>query len=249
MSLSPDVLAKATPTRLICRSGRWVLELTRLEAVDRDVFQPRLTRLEGADSILAALRRSDDGQHLVAGAAHIMRSPRIDEDRAFEVSEGDWIPSADSSLPTRRDQQADSDAVDAGLVLAEVRAELAVLRASHARLRDRVIALEAAQSGAAPPNARPPRGSRARRRSEPPPALSASEAAPEAHGDRPEFAATQASPGLAAGLGLPPLPSAVAVPPAPVHQSFEQLAKAVMGEQPLAPLGLPTLASLGECLT
>jgi hypothetical protein len=249
MSLSTDVLSRATPTRLICRGGRWVLELTRLEAVDRDVFQPRLTRLEGTDSILAALRRSDDGQHLVTGAAQIMRSPRVDEDRAFEVSEGDWIPSADSTLPTRREQQAESDAVDTGLVLAEVRAELAVLRASHARLRDRVIALEAAQSGAAQPNARPPRGSRARRRSEPPPALSPGEAATEPLGDHPGFAATQASPGLAAGSGLPQLPIAAPVQPAPAHQSFEQLAKAMAGEQPLPVLALPTLASLGECLT
>ena len=224
-----------------------MLELTRLEAVDRDVFQPRLTRLEGTDSILAALRRSDDGQHLVTGAAQIMRSPRADEDRAFEVSEGDWVPSADSTLPTRREQQAESDAVDTGLVLAEVRAELAVLRASHARLRDRVIALEAAQSGAAQPNARPLRGSRARRRSEPPPALAPDEAATEALGDGPGFAATQASPGLAAGLGLPQLPVA-ASPQAPAHQSFEELAKAVAGEQPLPVLALPTLASLSECL-
>src|SRR5690349_20866940 len=95
MSLSTDVLSRATPTRLICRGGRWVLELTRLEAVDRDVFQPRLQRLEGPDSILAVLRRSDDGQHLASGAAQIMRGPRHDEDRAFEATDGDWVPSAD----------------------------------------------------------------------------------------------------------------------------------------------------------
>ena len=94
MSLSTDVLSKATPTRLVCRAGRWVLELTRLEAVDRDVFQPRLSRLEGADTILAMLRRSEDGQLLASGAAQIMRSPRSDEDRAFEVNDGDGVPSA-----------------------------------------------------------------------------------------------------------------------------------------------------------
>jgi hypothetical protein len=246
MSLSTDVLSRATPTRLICRGGRWVLELTRLEAVDRDVFQPRLTRLEGADSILAALRRSDDGQQLVTGAAQIMRSPRADEDRAFEASEGDWIPSADSSLPSRREQQAETDALDAGLVLAEVRAELAVLRASHARLRERVIALEAAQSGAAPApgNVRPPRGSRAqRRRSEPPPAMSPAEVGEQLLHDNPGFAATQASPGLAALAA-----AGATAQPLPQHQSFEELAKAMAGDQPLSLLTLPTLASLSECL-
>src|SRR5258706_12318892 len=99
MRLSTDVLSRATPTRLICRGGRWLLELTRLEAVDRDVFQPRTTRLEGTESILAALRRSDDGQHLLTGAAQLMRSPRGGEDRGFAANEGDWIPSAAASLP------------------------------------------------------------------------------------------------------------------------------------------------------
>src|SRR4051812_32248543 len=251
MSPSTDVLSRATPTRLICRAGRWVLELTRLEAVDRDVFQPRLTRLEGADSILAALRRSDDGQQLVSGAAQIMRGPRADEDRAFEVSDGDWIPSADSSLPSRREQEAETDALDASLVLAEVRAELAVLRASHARLRERVIALEAAQSGAAPLNVRPPRGSRAqRRRSEPPPPLAADEVGAELLPDNPGFAATQASPGLAALASPQATPAATAapLPAAPAHQSFEELAKAVAGEMPPPVLALPTLSSLNECL-
>jgi len=253
MSPSTDVLSRATPTRLICRAGRWVLELTRLEAVDRDVFQPRLTRLEGPDSILAALRRSDEGQHLVTAAAQLMRSPRAEEDRAFEVSEGDWVPSADSALPTRREQQAESDAVDTSLVLAEVRAELAVLRASHARLRDRVIALEAAQSGMAP-NARLPRGSRGpRRRSEPPPALSPVGVGADAFNNNPGFAATQASPGLAAAAVVPAVrPGAAAgagAQPVAAHQSFEELAKSLAGEQPLPLLALPTLASLADCMS
>src|SRR6185369_8748345 len=152
MSLPTDVLSKATPTRLVCRSGRWTLELTKLEAVDRDVFQPRLTRLEGSESILAALRRSDEGQHLLAGATQLMRGPRSDDDRAFEVSEGDWVPSADASLPTRAQSVREAGVSDAVRAVTELRAELAVLRASHARLRDRVIALEAAQTGVAQPN-------------------------------------------------------------------------------------------------
>src|SRR5258706_8632059 len=106
MSPSTDVLSRATPTRLICRAGRWVLELTRLEAVDRDVFQPRLSRLEGVEAILAALRRSDEGQQLATGAAQLMRGPRGDEDRAFELSDGDWIASADSTLATRQQHHA-----------------------------------------------------------------------------------------------------------------------------------------------
>lgn len=249
MSLSTDVLSRATPTRLICRGGRWMLELTRLEAVDRDVFQPRLTRLEGSESILAALRRSDEGQHLVSGAAQIMRSPRLDEDRAFEVNEGDWVPSSDASLPGgRAPASAENDVADTARALAELRAELVVLRASHARLRDRVIDLEAALSGGVPANARP-RGSRgaARRRSEPPPGFAPAPPANEPLANPAAFAATQASPGLSQSApAATPAPAPVAAD-APIP-TFEELAKAVTGEPARPPLSLPALPTLLECL-
>lgn len=257
MSLSTDVLARATPTRLICRAGRWTLELTRLEAVDRDVFQPRLTRLEGSESILAALRRSEEGQHLASGAAQLMRA-RGDDDRAFEVSEGDWVPSADTSAP-QRDKSRDPEATDLALTLAELRAELAVLRASHARLRERVMVLEAAQSGL--PHARSPRGSRAqRRRSEPPPPfLEAAVVPQDSLANNPGFAATQASPGLAAGAVAPsPRPAAAVAAPAkpptptaevrPLPPSIEDMARALVGEQAPPALSAPTLPAIAECL-
>jgi hypothetical protein len=268
MSLSTDVLAKATPTRLVCRGGRWVLELTRLEAVDRDVFQPRLTRLEGPDSILALLRRSEEGQLLASGAAQIMRGPRTDEDRAFEVNEGDWVPSSDAGFSNRShsssQRHADSgvEASELVSVVAELRAELAVLRASHARLRDRVIALEANQSGIAQPSLRGagPRGSRSRRRSEPPPGFASAEAEVEPLAPAAAFAATQASP-AAPAVGAPreaqkpvaPAPREPAAkgpeePEGAAHQSFEELAKAMVGEQPLPALSLPALLSLEECI-
>ena len=255
MSLSTDVLSRATPTRLICRSGRWSLELTRLEAVDRDVFQPRLTRLEGLESILAALRRSEDGQHLVTGAAQLMRSPRTDEDRAFEVSEGDWVPSADGGPAPRMPQSTENEAADTARALSELRAELAVLRASHSRLRDRVIALEAVQSGSPAPNARAPRGSRSQRRRSEPPGFSPAEAEEQAFANNPGFAATQASPALAPLAPAPPAtaggtPAPVAPPDAGVAPalSFDELARAVAGDQPLPVLALPTLQSVNECL-
>lgn len=256
MSLSTDVLARATPTRLVCRSGRWTLELTRLEAVDRDVFQPRLTRLEGSESILAALRRSEEGQHLATAAAQLMRGPRGEDDRAFEVEGGDWVPSADIG-PSPRDRVREPEEADMGRALAELRAELAVLRASHARLRERVMVLEAAQSGLPPANAPKPRGSRAqRRRSEPPAGFAEAAVAPEALANSPAFAATQASPGLPGPLpGAPPAAPAAAPPaaaearPAPPPPSIEDMAKALVGEQLPAVLSLPTTAAIAECLT
>lgn len=250
MGLTVDALAKATPTRLICRGGRWVLELTRLEAVDRDVFQPRLTRLEGAESILAALRRSEEGQGLVGAAAQLMRSPRPDEDRVFDVAEGDFVPSTDPvALERVASRKSEGELSDLASTVAELRAELMVLRASHSRLRDRVVALEAAQSGLPQPGVRPPRGSRARRRSEPPsPQLPvepmAPEAAPLAVNSPAAFAATQASPGILA----PAAPVAAAEPAAP-PPTFEELAKQLAGEQLPPPLTPPSLADLNTCMS
>lgn len=272
MSLSTDVLAKATPTRLICRGGRWTLELMRLEAVDRDVFQPRLTRLEGSESILAALRRSDDGQHLASGAAQLMRGVR-DDDRAFEVEGGDWVPAADIGAPHReREKEREADTADLTRALAEVRAELSVLRASHSRLRERVMALEAAQSGIVAA-ARPPRGSRAqRRRSEPPPGFAEAPRAQEPLAEGAAFAATQASPGHAGPRSAPgasppaakpaPAPATPAATPPkkaetkpkagpapPLPPSIQEMARAIAGEQPLPVLSLPSLPAISECLT
>jgi hypothetical protein len=247
MSLSTDVLAKATPTRLICRGGRWVLELTRLEAVDRDVFQPRLQRLEGAELILALLRRSDEGQGLASAAAQLMRGGRPDEDRAFEVNEGDWVPSSEHPPAPRPAAAASHEASELASVVAELRAELVVLRASHSRLRERVMALEAAQSGVSSANLRAPRGSRGRRRSEPPPAGFAPEAAAPSALENPGFAATQASPALAAPRAAPAAaaePSAAGRPP-----SFDELARAIAGEQLPPALRLPALLALNECLS
>lgn len=250
MSLPTDVLARSTPTRLICRGGRWVLELTRLEAVDRDVFQPRLQRLEGAEPILALLRRSEEGQHLATGAAQLMRN-RADDDRAFDANEGDWVPSSGPVL-ARHDLNGAAEAELTG-VIAELRAELVVLRASHTRLRERVMALEAAQSGLGGPQMRPPRGSRVARRSEPPLAVAPVPATTGPSADAAAFAATQASPAHAAkgpaaadtAGGRPAGKGAAteALPP-----TFAELAQAFAGDQLPPVLGLPSLSALNQCM-
>jgi hypothetical protein len=251
MGLTVDALSKATPTRLICRGGRWVLELTRLEAVDRDVFQPRLTRLEGADSILAALRRSDEGQGLVSAATQLMRTPRVDEDRVFDVSDGDFVPSSEAAGADRLAPKLDSEQVELSRMLADVRAELVVLRASHARLRDRVMALEASQSGLPQAGLRLPRGGRSRRRSEPPPPLEP--AAPVERlapvRNQAAFAATQASPGLSPPPPLTDSSAAAVSADLPAQPTFEELARSLAGEQLPTVLKPPTLAELNTCMS
>ena len=142
MSIAGDLLTSATPARLVCRRGTWVLELVKLVPVDRNVFQPRVQRLEGAEAVLQHLKRSGDPS-LAAAAAQLMRGQRSDEERAFDAVDGDWIP---GELAPRREGNRPSSmppgSSHAGEV-SELRAELLVLRASHERLRERVQRLEA----------------------------------------------------------------------------------------------------------
>jgi len=143
MSIAGDLLTSATPARLLCRRGVWALELVKLVPVDRNVFQPRVQRLEGADAVLQHLKRSGDNPALAAAASQLMRGTRTDEERAFDAVDGDWVP---GELGTRRDAQRPSSPPPGNAHAAEVaelRAELLVLRASHERLRERVQRLEA----------------------------------------------------------------------------------------------------------
>jgi hypothetical protein len=122
--------------------------MVKLVPVDRNVFQPRVQRLEGADAVLQHLKRSADNPALAAAAGLLMRGGRMDEERAFDAVDGDWVPG--ELMPRREGNRPSSIPPASGRAseLSELRAELLVLRASHERLRERVQRLEA-QSNAA----------------------------------------------------------------------------------------------------
>jgi len=143
MSIAGDLLTSATPARLLCRRGTWVLELVKLVPVDRNVFQPRVQRLEGAEAVLQHLKRSGDNPALAAAAGQLMRAARADEDRAFDAVDGDWVPGELGPRPETNRPSALSPGSNHAGEVAELRAELLVLRASHERLRERVQRLEA----------------------------------------------------------------------------------------------------------
>jgi hypothetical protein len=143
MSIAGDLLTTATPARLLCRRGIWVLELVKLVPVDRNVFQPRVQRLEGSEAVLQHLKRSADNPALAAAASQLMRGFRPDEDRCFEAVDGDWVPGEPRA---GRDSSRPSAPPPGGNVageVAELRAELLILRASHERLRERLMRIEA----------------------------------------------------------------------------------------------------------
>jgi hypothetical protein len=140
MSIAGDLLTTATPARLLCRRGTWVLELVRLVPIERNVFQPRVQRLEGMDAVLQYLKRNADNPALAAAASHLMRGPRSEEERFFDAVEGEWVPGEPGTRPGSTRPSAPPPAN--GGEVAEMRAELLVLRASHERLRERVQRLE-----------------------------------------------------------------------------------------------------------
>jgi hypothetical protein len=131
----PNVTS-STPSRLLRQRGRWALEVTRLVPLDDKILEPRSQRLEGSDAILRHLRYSTDQSSLERGAAQLMRALRGDDDRAFVVMDGEWVPSG--NVGGRPTSEAELKAH-----LSEVRAEVLLLRAAHQRLRDRVSRLEA----------------------------------------------------------------------------------------------------------
>jgi hypothetical protein len=129
-----------------------MLELVKLVPVDRNVFQPRVQRLEGSDAVLQHLKRNGDNPALAAAASQLMRGFKPDEDRSFEAVDGDWVPGEHGA---KRESTRPSAPPPGGSIsgeVAELRAELLVLRASHERLRERVVRLESLMStGSAPP--------------------------------------------------------------------------------------------------
>jgi hypothetical protein len=161
--VNADLLSSSTPSRLLCRRGRWALELTRLVPVDNHVFQPRRQRLEGSEAILSHLKRSGDTGALIQGATQLMRSVRSDEERSFEAIDGEWVPSQSARATDVTQEATAAPPQDWESAFAELRAEFMILRASHQRLKQRVVALEAELAGAAVPAPRKEREERSRR--------------------------------------------------------------------------------------
>lgn len=140
MSIAGDLLTSASPTRLLCKRGTWVLEVVRLVPVERNVFQPRVQRLEGPDAVIQYLKRNGDSAALAAAAGQLMRVARAEEERYYDAVDGEWVP-AEPAARLGSVRPGAPEAADSRETV-ELRAELLVLRASHERLRERVQRLE-----------------------------------------------------------------------------------------------------------
>jgi hypothetical protein len=139
MSIVGDLLTVAAPTQLLFRRGCWSLEIVRLVPLERNVFQPRVQRVEGCELVLKHLRRTDQDPALASAASVLFRRVAPDHDCSFEAVDGDWVASKASGADGRQSAQPDASAIE---VAAELRAELRLLGASHIGLQERVARLE-----------------------------------------------------------------------------------------------------------
>ena len=140
MSISGDLLTAATPTRLSCVRGAWVLEVVKLVSVDRDVYQPRTQRIEGGDAIQQYLRRSGDNAALASAAGALTRG-RTDQECTFEAVDNEWVP-CEPGQQRGSVRPSSPPSASHNAVIAELRAELFLMRAAHDGLRQRVARLE-----------------------------------------------------------------------------------------------------------
>ena len=140
MPISGDLLTAGTPTRLVCRRGSWVLEVERLVSIERNVYQPRTQRLEGSEAILQHLQRSTDNPALASAASALIRGLHPNQEISFEAVESEWV-ACHTAGP--RESCRPSALTAANETAAELRAELCLLRASNAGLRERLARLEA----------------------------------------------------------------------------------------------------------
>jgi hypothetical protein len=115
------------------------LEIERLVAVERNVYQPRTQRIEGKEAIVQHLQRTVHGAALANAVTTLIRSLHSEE-CSFEAVLGEWVA---CETVARAQSARPSVSVAANAAAAELRAELCLLRATHAGLRARVASLEA----------------------------------------------------------------------------------------------------------
>lgn len=135
--------------RLRHAGGEWTLEAEQLVAVERDLYRPAKRTIRGSEPILTYLRRQGASASLREATLQLLRARR-EEDASF-----DWI--SDEWVPTDKGRSQAPLASEAASLLSELRAELLMLRASHAALKDRVrSAEERVRTEYAQPNLRGP---------------------------------------------------------------------------------------------
>ncbi len=125
------------PLRLLRKRGNWMLEVTRLVAIDQHVLRPERRRVNGTDSVVRHLKERC-APSLVREALDLLIGDDDGTDRAFELEGEHWVQQQD-------DSSSDTGATTSSALLTtigELRIELTTMRALHEALRGRVAVLE-----------------------------------------------------------------------------------------------------------
>lgn len=120
--------------RLRYAGGEWTLDAEELVAVERDLYRPIKRSVQGSEPILAYLRRQGVDAAFREATLQLLRARR-EEGASYDWTSGEWVPSEE----LRAQAPAASEAAS---MLNDLRAELLMLRASHAALKDRVRSAE-----------------------------------------------------------------------------------------------------------
>jgi hypothetical protein len=92
--MAVSAIGNPTPKRLLRTGGRWVLEIESLVPFRENILRPMTQRVEGEDGILFHLENTPDGKALASSATRLLRSAvgSPSDERAFEPSDGTWVP-------------------------------------------------------------------------------------------------------------------------------------------------------------
>ena len=142
MPIAGDLLSAAPATRLIFRRGTWSLEIERLVAVDRDVYQARAQRLEGNELILHYLKRATVNPALASAAGALIRGLRPEQDCTFEPGDDEWVACHAGAQPRSVAPSAPRITGAHSAIAAELRAGICLLRATNRGLQERIARLE-----------------------------------------------------------------------------------------------------------
>jgi hypothetical protein len=129
---------KREPVRLARQGGNWIIEFTRLVAVDDQLMRPERRSVAATTDALRSLALSCPPERIREAEA-LMGQKDDGSERVFELADEGWQPA-----PTVRHSQRPLARREASTLVSELKAQLLGMRALYDALQQRVVALEAA---------------------------------------------------------------------------------------------------------
>jgi len=133
---------RVEPLRLLRRRGSWSVEYTRLVTIDEHILRPERQRALATPDLLRSLGESCPPKRIDEAVA-IMRESDDGSELAFELRDDGW-----REAPTSTPSQPPLAQTELRAMLADTKAQLAVMRGLYDALLKRVVALESSNAQA-----------------------------------------------------------------------------------------------------